>query len=1245
MDPTNKAETESVLRQWRTGIVNRFLAVAAIVAVPAIAATIIQAISISDISPSVILLTVLELALIALAVFHSIDIRVRVYGVLLIGYTAAIVKLALDGLGSSGPLYLLVLPLIALILIGRRAGILASTLSALILTAFTALIAGGLLTPRPSAGSPWIGFSAALMLLTAAMTLTISFYGLRERLIDKERHIQAELVRIQTLLEEQNLTLEQKVEERTKELLQSNHVQTALYRIVEATSASHDMQEFYAHIHRIISELMYAKNIFIALYDESSGLLSFPYFVDEQDEPFPTQPLENFHGMTSYVIRTGESINHGWDQFNALVTSKEVEVEGTPNVDGIGAPLKADGKILGAIFVQSYTKGIFYAEKDDEVLAFIAQHIATALIRLRALEAERQRTAELAILNSVGAAMVKTLDLRMLTRIVGDKVRDIFDVDSVSIMLFDAITNLIHIYYEFDRNEGGYIDYVEPFPLGTGLASKVINSRQPLTLGTLEEEIANGAYFPPEIIEKGSGSFSQSYLGVPILAGDSALGLVSLADYEPHAFNENHLHLLQTLCSNMGVAIENARLFQAEQQRAAELATVHTVSKELAAELSVGSLIHLVGEQIRTVFKADIAYVALLDEFSNMINFPYTYGEEQSPIHCGEGLTGKIIQTGQPLLINQELDRQTLDLGATMVGKRARSFLGVPIIVSGKPVGVISVQSTEREDVFDIDDEHLLNTLAADVGTALLKVRLLDEAGQARAAAEQANQAKSAFLANMSHELRTPLNAIFGFTRIVRRKAEGLLPEKQIDNLDKVLTSADHLLNLINTVLDIAKIEAGRMDVLAANFRVNALIDLCVNTAQPLLRPNVVLEKQVDDRLSTAYSDQDKIRQIVLNLLSNAAKFTHEGRIILAADQDANANLRISVTDTGIGISREALPRIFKEFQQADTSTTRQYGGTGLGLTISRNLAHLLGGELTAESELGKGSTFTLSVPIQYGRRPTASLSDPASPSLDREPDPAQQTAQRPEPGPAKKRILVIDDDSDAVYLLQENLNPNEFTITGALNGRDGLRIAREQQPQAILLDILLPETDGWQILHLLKEDPATTNIPVILLTIVDKKALGFRLGAAAYLLKPLDPVAVRDALSRVIVQDGRQQKRVLVVDDDPHVADMLRQFLPESDFTLDSALDGVTGLQAIESNRPDILLLDIVMPRLDGFGVIENLRANPKTHDLPIIVISAKDLTDTESARLKETVASVMKKQGFHGEKLMQEINRALTK
>jgi CheY-like chemotaxis protein len=286
-------------------------------------------------------------------------------------------------------------------------------------------------------------------------------------------------------------------------------------------------------------------------------------------------------------------------------------------------------------------------------------------------------------------------------------------------------------------------------------------------------------------------------------------------------------------------------------------------------------------------------------------------------------------------------------------------------------------------------------------------------------------------------------------------------------------------------------------------------VDLCANTAQPLLKTSVVLEMQVQEGLTYVYSDQDKIRQIVLNLLSNAAKFTHEGRIILSAGQEGE-KLRISVSDTGIGISSEALPRLVKEFQQADNTTTRQYGGTGLGLSISRNLAHLLGGDLTVESEPGKGSTFTLIIPIRYESRLAASRTET-------ETIPARESTGTSAPGSVKKRVLVIDDDPDAVYILQENLNQQEYEVLGARNGPEGLERARKQQPDVILLDIVMPGADGWQVMRDLRADPETSSIPVVFLTIVDKKALGLELGAAAYLLKPLNPEDVRETLNRVI--------------------------------------------------------------------------------------------------------------------------------
>jgi signal transduction histidine kinase/CheY-like chemotaxis protein len=435
------------------------------------------------------------------------------------------------------------------------------------------------------------------------------------------------------------------------------------------------------------------------------------------------------------------------------------------------------------------------------------------------------------------------------------------------------------------------------------------------------------------------------------------------------------------------------------------------------------------------------------------------------------------------------------------VGTQSKSYVGVPIVASDQAIGVISVQSTAQSGRFNLDDMRLLNTIAANVGAAIQNAQLFEEAEAAKAVAEEANQAKSNFLANMSHELRTPLNAITGFTRIVKRKGNGVLPERQIENLDKVLSSADHLLGLINTILDISKIEAGRMEVQPTTFDLVSLVDHCVATTQPLVNSSrVKLVTELEPGLPPVYSDQDKVKQVLINLLSNAAKFTHNGMITIRARNTGN-QIHLSVTDSGIGIPADALESIFEEFQQADLSTTREYGGTGLGLSISRSLARLLGGDLVAESQEGSGSTFTLSFPLKFGDHPTA----PQSVSL-----------VNPIRDESKPLVLVIDDDPDVIYLLRENLKDAGYCVLGALNGEEGIQKAGELQPFAITLDVTMPGKDGWQVLHELKSDPKTRKIPVILLTIVDKKVVGYRLGADEYLVKPLDEEAVLAALKRI---------------------------------------------------------------------------------------------------------------------------------
>jgi PAS domain S-box-containing protein len=501
--------------------------------------------------------------------------------------------------------------------------------------------------------------------------------------------------------------------------------------------------------------------------------------------------------------------------------------------------------------------------------------------------------------------------------------------------------------------------------------------------------------------------------------------------------------------------------------------------------------------------------------------------------------------------------------------------------------------------------------------------RAEEELAAARDAAEEANLAKSQFIANMSHELRTPLSAVIGYCEMLEEEAEDLGVQSMLEDLRKINGNARHLLSLINDVLDISKIEAGKMEIHPEAFEVGPLLREVADTVQALVdKKDNRLEVRCSADLGQAWSDPVKIRQCLFNLLSNASKFTERGRITLSVDRvciEGEDWLEFRVADTGIGMTAEALGKLFRRFSQADTSTTRRFGGTGLGLAITKAFCVLLGGDISVESVPGKGTIFTIRLPADARSHARRSHSDAADGAADGE---ATEFADALAEADARNLILVIDDDPHTRNLVSRFLTREGFTVQTAPDGQEGLRLAGALKPCAILLDVMMPRTDGWAVLSRLKADPELAEIPVIMVTMVQEKRLGFSLGAADYLSKPVQWTRLKNVLDRY---RGRAiAGRALLVQHDPATREELRHVLEKEGWSVIEAEDRGSALQCVGATRPDLVLVDLDMPG-NSTGLIQDLRKRPEGRSIPIIALTEDGVTDAERERLQGKVRDII--------------------
>ncbi len=518
--------------------------------------------------------------------------------------------------------------------------------------------------------------------------------------------------------------------------------------------------------------------------------------------------------------------------------------------------------------------------------------------------------------------------------------------------------------------------------------------------------------------------------------------------------------------------------------------------------------------------------------------------------------------------------------------------------------------------------------------------RALNALRLAKETAEHANMSKSQFLANMSHELRTPLNAIIGYSELLQEEASDAGHPDYLPDLLRIHASGKHLLALINDILDLSKIEAEKSELFPEVFDIDDFIKEITTNVTPLVQKNAnVLAIDKPAPLGKVYLDVTRVRQCLYNLISNSCKFTHNGTITLRAERATIVEhdtpgddgrrqdwLTLSVRDTGIGMTPEQLAKLFKPFTQADASTTRKYGGTGLGLTICLKLCEMLGGTVEVESEPGEGSTFTLRLPADARR----------------DMEPAREPAGTPSDRGKMRTVLVIDDDPAVRDVLARFLGREGFRTLAAASGEEGLRLAREQRASAITLDVMMPGMDGWAVLLALKADHHLADIPVIMLTMVDDRNLGYTLGASEYLTKPVDRQRLLAVLKKLCPAGG---KSVLVVEDDAETRDLLRRTLETDGWQVAEAENGRAGLARVQERCPGAIVLDLMMPEMDGFEFVRELRSRPEWQTIPILVVTAKTITAEDRARLNGQVSKVLQKGAYTREELLREVSATLTR
>ena len=947
----------------------------------------------------------------------------------------------------------------------------------------------------------------------------------------------------------------------------NENLQQAVSSIANAALTADTLIDLGQEIQRAVASLMPAESFYIALYDEVSQLLTFPYFNDPHEKNPPKGPLPPGKGLTGYILKTGRAELITPERYQELHARGEVALEGTQSIDYLGVPLRSGEKIIGVMAVQSYDENERITEENLHDLVFIADQAAAAL---------EQKQSE--------------LELRALFAALDDV---ILVVDKETRYLKIAPTNPHQLYLPPNDLLGKRMTDVLPKELHERFQNAI---QQVLESGeTLKLE------YPLEIN-----------------------GRTIWFDASVSKLNNSQVYWVARDITERKLAEERLRKQNEYMAAAAEIGRLITSSLDMSQIFT--QTVNLIRERFgyyhAAIFEVEeTGFRAVIREATGKAGEEMKKREHSLPVGS-KSVVGTATSTGKPFIVNDTKNSPLHHENPLLPETRAEA--AIPLRIGSRIIGALDIQSTEP-NAFTDEAISVLQILADQIAVAIDNARSYTLSQQAVKEMREVDKLKSQFLANMSHELRTPLNSIIGFSRVILKGIDGPTTELQQQDLTSIYNSGQHLLNLINDILDLSKIEAGKMELAFDEVDLGEMIRSVMSTATGLVKgKDVKLIQHVPDDLPPVYADPMRVRQVLLNLFSNAAKFTEEGSITVEAALQSRENgapeVLIKVIDTGPGISKEDQKKLFQPFSQVDASPTRKTGGSGLGLSICRQLVQMHGGEIGVESEEGKGSTFYFTLPVHQEENPSDNL----------------------DKGEEKRVILSVDDDIQVIRLYERYLNNEIYKVVPLTDPTHVVKQARQIKPYAITLDIMMPGYDGWQVLADLKSDPETRDIPVIICSIVEDEEKGYTLGAADYLVKPIIEEDLLNALQRL--NHNGEIRDLLVIDDDPEDLRLLKKILSESgNFNVSAAEGGIEGWEAIQKSPPDAVILDLFMPDMDGFQIIEKLRTSERYREIPVLLVTGGDLSEEERAKLNAFGQELLQKSALDEKALIRNLEKVL--